>query len=209
MRQIRNFLTTLMLSQGVPMLLAGDESGRTQRGNNNAYAQDNELTWQDWELNREDQDLLGFTRELIKLRLSHRVFRRRSFFQDRSIRGDSVRDIVWLDPNGSEMTDQQWHESFARSLGVFLSGRALNERNERGKVVIDSDFLLLVNAHHEQMDFDIPMTPADAYWTLRLDTSDPAGFDIASRVLRPGETYTVQGRALALFEYPLPPEDGL
>ncbi len=209
MRQIRNFLTTLMLSQGVPMLLAGDESGRTQRGNNNAYAQDNELTWQDWELNREDQDLLGFTRELIKLRLSHRVFRRRSFFQDRSIRGDSVRDIVWLDPNGSEMTDQQWHESFARSLGVFLSGRALNERNERGKVVIDSDFLLLVNAHHEQMDFDIPMTPADARWTLRLDTSDPAGFDIASRMLRPGETYTVQGRALALFEYPLPPEDGL
>ena len=209
LRQMRNFLTTLMLSQGVPMLLAGDESGRTQRGNNNAYCQDNEITWHDWELNREDEDLLNFTRELIRLRLTHRVFRRRSFFQDRSIRGDGVRDIIWLDPNGSEMTDVQWHESFARTLGVFLSGRALNERNERGQIVIDSDFLLLVNAHHEHVEFDIPMHPVDARWKLRLDTADPAGFDVATRVLRPGESYVVQGRALALFEYPLPAEDGL
>jgi isoamylase len=209
LRQMRNFLTTLMLSQGVPMLLAGDESGRTQRGNNNAYCQDNEITWHDWELNREDEGLLHFTRELIRLRLTHRVFRRRSFFQDRSIRGDGVRDIIWLDPNGSEMTDVQWHESFARTLGVFLSGRALNERNERGQIVIDSDFLLLVNAHHEHVEFDIPMHPVDARWKLRLDTADPAGFDVATRVLRPGETYLVQGRALALFEYPLPAEDGL
>jgi glycogen operon protein len=205
---MRNLLTTLMLSQGVPMLLAGDESGRTQRGNNNAYCQDNELTWHDWSLNAEDQGLLEFTRELIRLRLAHRVFRRRSFFQNRSIRGDSVRDIVWLDPNGSEMTDLQWRESFARSLGVFLSGRALNEQNERGQIVIDSDFLLLVNAHHEQVDFDIPMQPADARWVLRLDTADPSGFDVARRTLRPGNTYLVQGRALALFEYPLPAEDG-
>jgi glycogen operon protein len=208
-RQIRNLLTTLMVSQGVPMLLAGDESGRTQRGNNNAYCQDNEITWHDWELNREDQDLLTFARELIKLRCTHRVFRRRSFFQNRAIRGDGIRDIVWLDPNGSEMTEQQWRESYARTLGVFLSGRALNEQNERGQIVIDSDFLLLVNAHHEQVDFDIPMQPADARWVLRFDTADPAGFEIRRRVLRPGETYVVQGRALALFEYPLPAEDGL
>ena len=107
------------------------------------------------------------------------------------------------------MTDVQWHESFARSLGVFLSGRALNERNERGQIVIDSDFLLLVNAHHEQVGFDIPMQPVDARWCLRLDTADSAGFNIASRLLRPGETYQVQGRSLALFEYPLPVEDGL
>jgi len=209
MRQTRNFLTTLFLSQGVPMLLAGDESGRTQQGNNNAYCQDNELTWHDWTLNREDQDLLTFVRQLIRLRRDHRVFRRRSFFQNRAIRGDSVRDIVWLDPNGSEMTDLQWRESFARSLGVFLSGRALNERNERGQVVIDSDFLLLVNAHHERVDFDIPTQPADATWVLRLDTADPAGFDIPHRSFGPGDTYSVQGRALALFEYPLPAEDGL
>ncbi len=208
-RQIRNFLTTLMVSQGVPMLLAGDESGRTQRGNNNAYCQDNEITWHDWALNQEDQDLLAFTRALIELRRTHRVFRRRSFFQDRSIRGDGVRDIVWLDPNGSEMTEQQWRESYARTLGVFLSGRALNEQNERGQIVIDSDFLLLVNAHHEQVDFDIPMQPADARWVLRFDTADPAGFEIAKRVLRPGDTYAVQGRALALLEFPLPAEDGL
>jgi glycogen operon protein len=198
-----------MLSQGVPMLLAGDESGRTQQGNNNAYCQDNEITWHDWQLNQEDAGLLDFTRELIRLRRKHRVFRRRSFFQNRAIRGDGVRDIVWLDPNGSEMTDQQWHESFARTLGVFLSGRALNERNERGQIIIDSDFLLLVNAHHEQVDFDIPMQPADARWCLRLDTADAAGFNVASRVLRPGETYQLQGRSLALFEYPLPLEDGL
>jgi glycogen operon protein len=203
-RQIRNLLTTLLLSQGVPMLLAGDECARTQHGNNNAYCQDNELTWHDWELNTEDQDLLTFTRELIKLRRNHRVFRRHNFFQDRSIRGGGVRDIVWLDPNGSEMTDLQWRESFARTLGVFLSGRALNERNERGQIVIDSDFLLLVNAHHEQVEFDIPPQPADARWKLRLDTADPAGFDIATRTLRPGDTYVVRGRALALFEYPLP-----
>ena len=209
MRQTRNFLTTLFLSQGVPMLLAGDESGRTQQGNNNAYCQDNELTWHDWTLNREDQDLLTFVRQLIRLRRDHRVFRRRSFFQNRAIRGDSVRDIVWLDPNGSEMTELQWRESFARSLGVFLSGRALNERNERGQIVIDSDFLLLVNAHHERVDFDIPAQPADARWVLRLDTADPAGFDIPHRSFRPGDTYSVQGRALALFEYPLPAEDGL
>jgi isoamylase len=92
---------------------------------------------------------------------------------------------------------------------VFLSGRALNEQNERGQIVIDSDFLLLVNAYHERVDFDIPMQPADARWVLRLDTADPAGFDLKIRVLRPGDVYVVQGRALALFEYPLPPEDGL
>ncbi len=208
-RQIRNLLTTLMVSQGVPMLLSGDESGRTQRGNNNAYCQDNEITWHDWELNLEDQELLEFTRELIQLRSRHRVFRRRSFFQDRAIRGDGIRDIVWLDPNGSEMTDQQWRESYARTLGVFLSGRALNEQNERGKIVIDSDFLLLVNAHHEPVDFDIPLQPVDARWVLRLDTADAAGFDVQRRVLRPGDTYPVPGRALALFEYPLPAEDEL
>ncbi|MGH8177964.1 MAG: glycogen debranching protein, partial [Steroidobacter sp.] len=205
-RQTRNLLTTLFLSQGVPMLLAGDESGRTQQGNNNAYCQDNELTWLNWTLRRDDQALLSFTRALIRLRCSHRVFRRRRFFQNRAIRGDAVRDIVWLDPSGSEMTEQQWRESFARSLGVFLSGRGLNEQDERGQIVVDSDFVLLVNAHHEAVEFHLPAQPEDVHWRLRLDTTNPTGFEAEERTFKPSDAYTLAGRALALFEFPLPQE---
>jgi glycogen operon protein len=202
-RQVRNLLTTLFLSQGVPMLLAGDERGHTQRGNNNAYCQDNELTWLDWQP-VDDPDLLTFTRELIRLRRNHRVFRRRSFFQNRAIRGDSVRDIIWLEPGGAEMSDEQWHDGFARSLGVFLSGRALSEQNERGQIVIDSDFVVLVNAHHETLEFHLPAQPQDARWQLRLDTAIATGLGAAPRELQPGEGYALEGRSLALFEFALP-----
>ena len=208
-RQMRNLLTTLMLSQGVPMLLAGDELARSQLGNNNAYCQDNELTWMDWSLRQDEQRLLAYTRELIRLRRTHRVFRRRNFFQDRAIRGDGVRDIVWLDPSGAEMTDEQWQTSFARGLGVFLSGRALNERNERGQIVIDSDFVLFLNAHYEALTFRLPALPADARWVRRLDTTMPDGPPPLAAALSPGETCTVAGRALALFEYSLQEEDAL
>jgi isoamylase len=207
-RQRRNLLTTLLLSQGVPMLLAGDELGHTQQGNNNAYCQDNELTWLDWQLNEEDQQFLDFVRELIRLRRLHRVFRRRSFFQDRAIRGEAVRDIVWLDPSGTQMSDEQWRESFARSLGVFLSGRGLQEQNERGQIIVDSDFVIFVNAHHEAVEFHLPPQPDDARWLLRLDTSTADGFD-GGREHRPNDVYQLQGRALAVFEFPLPEEDGL
>jgi isoamylase len=203
LRQMRNLLTTLFLSQGVPMLLAGDESGRTQNGNNNAYCQDNELTWLNWDLDKEAQELLAFTRDLIRLRREHRVFRRRSFFQNREIRGSGVRDIVWLDPNGTQMSDEQWRESFARSLGVFLSGRGLHEQDERGQVIIDSDFLVLVNAHHDAVEFLMPAQPDDARWVLRLDTASPAAFEHDERELKPNDAYTLQGRSLALFEFPL------
>jgi isoamylase len=203
LRQSRNLLATLLLSQGVPMLLAGDETGNTQRGNNNGYCQDNELTWLDWSPNEDDAQLLEFTRELIKLRLNHRAFRRRSFFQDRAIHGSEVRDIVWFDPAGTEMSEEQWQESFARSLGVFLSGRALNERNERGQIVIDSDFVLFINAHHEAVEFHLPAQPADARWVLRLDTADSAGFAAARDERQPGDVYSVDGRTLALFEFSL------
>jgi isoamylase len=202
-RQARNLLATLFLSQGVPMLLGGDEFGHTQRGNNNAYCQNSELTWLDWDLSREDQEFLEFARELIRLRLSHRVFRRRSFFQNRSIRGEAVGDIVWLDPAGTMMTDEQWRESFARSLGVFLSGRGLNEKDERGEIVVDSDFIVLLNAHHGAVAFRMPAQPDDARWALRLDTATDEGFVAQSPVLGPGDSYTLQGRALAVFEFPL------
>ncbi|HTJ15692.1 MAG TPA: glycogen debranching protein GlgX [Steroidobacteraceae bacterium] len=203
LRQSRNLLASLLLSQGVPMLLAGDEVGRTQQGNNNAYCQDNELTWQPWEIGEEDAQLLEFVRNLIRLRQEHRVFRRRKFFQNGAIRGENVRDIVWLDPAGTQMSDEQWRDGFARSLAVFLSGRGLDERDERGRTIVDTDFLVLVNAHYETVEFKVPAQPEDARWQLRMDTKN-AAFDGDERVFAPGDTYAVEGRSMALFEFPQP-----
>jgi isoamylase len=203
LRQSRNLLASLLLSQGVPMLLAGDEVGRSQQGNNNAYCQDNELTWQSWEIGEEDGQLLEFVRKLIQLRQQHRVFRRRKFFQSRAIRGENVRDIVWLDPAGTPMSEEQWRDGFARSLAVFLSGRGLDERDERGRTIVDTDFVVLVNAHYETVEFKFPAQPEDARWELRMDTTNPA-FNGEDRVFAPGDTYALQGRALALFEFPQP-----
>lgn len=201
LRQSRNLLASLLLSQGVPMLLAGDEVGRTQQGNNNAYCQDNELAWQSWETGEEDGQLLEFVRRLIRLRQEHRVFRRQKFFQNRAIRGENVRDIVWLDPAGTQMSDDQWRDGFARSLGVFLSGRGLDERDERGRTIVDNDFLVLINAHHETVEFKLPAQPEDAKWVLRVDTTNVA-FEADERTFAPGDSYALQGRALALFEFP-------
>lgn len=199
LRQSRNLLATLCLSQGVPMLLAGDESGHTQQGNNNAYCQDNELTWLSWELGPQDAELTQFTQQLIAFRRAHRVFRRRRFFQNRAIHGAAVRDIIWLDPAGTEMSDQQWQESFARSLGVLLCGRGLDEHDERGRPIVDTDFVLLFNAHHEALEFRLPSEPSAARWVLRLDTTH-SHFEKQERESRPGDAYTLQGRALAVFE---------
>jgi isoamylase len=199
LRQTRNLLASLLLSQGVPMLLAGDEVGHSQQGNNNAYCQDNELTWLSWDTGEDEKQLLEFVRDLIRLRSDHRVFRRRKFFQNRAIRGENVRDIVWLDPAGTQMSDEQWRDGFARSLGVFLSGRGLDERDERGRTIVDTDFIVLVNAHYETVEFKLPGQPEDARWALRVDTTN-AKFEKEERVFAPGDTYALQGRALALFE---------
>jgi glycogen operon protein len=155
-RQKRNLLATVLLSQGVPMLLAGDEIGRTQQGNNNAYCQDNEISWLDWDLDRRDRRLFEFTRCLIALRRSHAVFRRRNFFQGRPLRGRDVKDIVWLRPDGEEMTDEEWDQHFARSLGVYVAGEGLTEIDGRGRLIVDDNFLLLFNAHHETLTFTLP-----------------------------------------------------
>jgi malto-oligosyltrehalose trehalohydrolase len=157
-RQRRNLLATLLLSQGVPMLLAGDEMGRTQRGNNNAYCQDNELSWVDWDLagRPDNQDLLEFTRRLIELRRQHPALRRRHFFQGQRIRGAGVRDIIWLHPDASEIGDQDWQHHHARCFGLYLIGEALEEQDERGQWVKDDDFLLLLNGHHEAIHFTLP-----------------------------------------------------
>jgi len=170
-QQKRNFLATLFLSQGVPMMLGGDEIGHTQSGNNNAYCQDNEISWINWELSSADREWLDFTRRLIALRKNHPVFRRRNFFQGRSIRGAGIKDILWLSPDGREMTDEEWKQDYARSLGVFLAGQGLEEQDERGQPLLDDNFLLLMNAHHEQISFFLPAPPSGASWIPLVDTS--------------------------------------
>jgi isoamylase len=168
--QQRNFLVTLMLSQGVPMLLAGDECGRTQKGNNNCYCQDNELSWFDWA--RRDAELLQFTRDLIRLRLDHPVFRRRRFFHGQPIRG--VADIGWCKPDGTEMSDQDWEVGFARSVGMFVNGQAIPGRDLRGQKIVDDSFLLLFNASADPLEWKLPRAWARP-WTVVLDTSVHAG----------------------------------
>jgi len=146
---MRNFLATLLLSQGVPMLCAGDEVARTQRGNNNAYAQDNELSWFDWRIDRGPRDLLAFTRALVQLRRNHPVLRRRHFFHGRRIRGSEVKDLSWFRPDGHEMTDQDWANAHTRCLALRLSGDAIEEVDAHGQPIVDDTLLLLLNAHHE------------------------------------------------------------
>jgi len=197
-QQKRNLLATLLLSQGVPMLLAGDELGRTQSGNNNAYCQDNELSWVNWELRPEDRELLDFTRRIVWLNRDHPVFRRHSFFQGRHIHGTDAKDIAWLKPDGAEMTDEEWQQSFARCLGVALTGDALDDVDERGQPVRDNNFLLLLNAHHEEIAFVLPAPHSALDWSLEFDTSRNGGLSRAG-VFRPGQAYPLQGRSVVLL----------
>ena len=197
-RQKRNFMATTLLSQGVPMLLAGDEIGRTQAGNNNAYCQDNEISWVDWTPEHMDLDTLGFVRQLIALHKEHAVFRRRKFFQGRKIKGAEIKDIVWLGPDGGEMTDEEWNQDFARCLGVALSGAAIDEVNERGQRVQDENFLLLMNAHFEEIPFALPAPPLGAGWIALIDTSCQISGD-ANRFFFGSASYPLQARSLALL----------
>jgi isoamylase len=172
-RQKRNLLATLMLSQGVPMLLAGDESGHTQQGNNNVYCQDNELGWLDWELDDERRELLDFAQRLIHLRRRHPSFGRRSFFRGMPPENGTVRDLVWFRPDGREMNPADWDDGHARCIGMFMSGLGIVDVGPRGETLRDDDFFLLLNAHHEHIDF---LLPADggAPWRVELDTALPA-----------------------------------
>ncbi len=197
-RQKRNMIATLLFSQGVPMLLAGDELGRTQKGNNNAYCQDNEISWVNWELSAEDRQFLAFVRRAIALRKAHPVFRRRSFFQGRSIRGTGVKDLFWVTPEGTEMTDEEWTQHFARCLGVLLSGHEINERGPRGEIIRDDNCLLLINAHHEAIPFRLPATAPDMLWYTELDTHHKGGLH-GNGKFKGGDTYRLAGRTLALL----------
>jgi glycogen operon protein len=197
-RQKRNLLATLLLSQGVPMLLAGDEMGRSQQGNNNAYCQDNETSWVDWDLSDADRELIEFVARLVHLRRNHPVFHRRNFFQGRELRGTGIKDIHWLKPDGQEMTDEEWAHDFARSLGVFLSGEALGEVDRQGHAIHDDNFILLFNAHHEKLDFKLPVLCEGCAWQAVLDTHYHAGLHTDGNFAG-GETYPLEGRTLALL----------
>jgi isoamylase len=197
-RQKRNFVATLLLSQRVPMLLAGDEIGHTQGGNNNAYCQHNEISWLNWDKEQVDRELLTFVQRLIALRKDHPLFRRRNFFQGRQIRGAGVKDIVWLRPQGQEMTDVEWNQDFARCLGVSLSGQALDEVDERGQRTQDDNFLLLMNAHYEPIPFVLPAPPSNSGWVAIVDTSCQ-GTHYPDAFYAPGSRYPLQARSLALL----------
>ena len=201
-RQKRNFLATLLMSQGVPMLLAGDEMGRTQQGNNNAYCQDNPISWLDWSADATaDPALADFVRALIRLRADHPVFRRRRFFSGQAVRGGRQRlgDIAWFTPVGAEMTDEDWDAGFAKSLTVFLNGQAISEPDRRGGRIADDSFLLLFNASEHDLVFAIPPRRYGQRWTTVLDTAMPGmDFNGASTV-KPGDVTTVINRSLQLL----------
>lgn len=197
-QQKRNMLATMLLSQGVPMILAGDEMGRTQNGNNNAYCHDSRLTWVNWDLSHADSELIHFVQRLIQIRKAHRVFRRRSFFQGRNIRGGSVKDVMWLKPDGTEMSDEEWQQSFARCLGVFMAGDALSEYDDHGHAISDIDVVLLLNAHHEEIPFVLPDNRSHR-WQVEIDTSRLADMDPDQAVFD-GNCYPLKGRSMVLLQ---------
>jgi glycogen operon protein len=200
-RQMRNIMATMLLSQGVPMISHGDELGRTQLGNNNAYCQDNELTWIDWTETPDKLALCRFVSDLIHLRLAQPVLRRRKYFQGRNIRGGDVKDVAWLAPDGREMTDEAWSADFVRSLGMLLSGDAIEEVDERGELITGDTLLILLNAHSDKVPFTLPPLDADHQWQRLFDTSDDQPTE---RPPRARARYPLQGRSVAVFKM-IPP----
>ncbi|HVC25080.1 MAG TPA: glycogen debranching protein GlgX [Acidimicrobiales bacterium] len=201
-RQVRNLLVTLVVSQGVPMLLSGDEIGRTQGGNNNAYCQDNETSWLDWE--NADEELLEFTRLLTALRREHPVFHRRRWFQGRRLHGAGVSDIAWFSPEGKEMAEADWQVSFAKSIGVFLNGSELPPSAVLGEAMRDDSFFLVLNAHWEPLDFVLPDERFGAVWTYVLDTAREKGsFPAQGSVeVRAGAAVEVEARSVVVLTRP-------
>ena len=202
-RQMRNFLATLMLSQGVPMLTGGDEVARSQMGNNNCYCQDNELTWFDWNLDERRVRLREFTCKIIQLRLGHPNLHRRKFFQDREIRkrtdGSLVRverDIEWFNPDGNEVADEAWNSEWSRAIALLLNGRTLQVTDENGNWVIDDSFLLLVNAADQGVEFTLPESPTGKRWWQIVDTEN---IDDPFASAPVGEKVILGGRSLKLL----------
>ena len=199
-RQKRNFLATLLLSQGVPMIAHGDELGRTQQGNNNVYCQDNELSWVEWDATPEREMLAEFTAKLAALRREHPVFRRQRFFQGRPIHGSNIADIAWLRTDGKPMTDRDWSDGRVSTLAIFLNGREIPDRNQLGEQVVDDSFLLLVNAHHQQATFTLPDESYGRTWAVVIDTADPLLARTRRRAPVPGGRQRVSARAMQVLQ---------
>ena len=196
----RNLLTTLFLSQGVPMLLGGDEIGRTQKGNNNAYCQDNEISWLDWK--HADRELLEFTSELIHLRKNHPAFCRRHWFQGQPIKGKGTEDIAWFLPDGMEMSEAHWDSSFAKTLGVYLNGDGLHWAGPRGEKLHDDSFYILFNAHTEEIEFTLPGKDYASKWTMLIDTSNPSAGKNEKQHFKPKQHITVPAHCIVLLSSP-------
>ncbi len=195
-RQQRNLMATLLLSQGTPMICGGDEIGRTQGGNNNAYCQDNETSWHDWSLDDERKALLEFTRRLVRIRAAHPALRRAKFFKGRRIRGAEIRDILWLRHDGESMSEEDWKTPYTRALGMEIAGNGLDDVDENGEPVKDDDLLLLINAGHEPLDFDMPnVEKSAADWELLVDTND----DSARETVKVDGVTRLEARSLKLF----------
>ena len=197
-QQKRNFLTTLFLSQGVPMLVAGDEFSRTQHGNNNAYCQDNEISWLNW--GQVDQDLLSFTRKLIAIRRKHDVFCRRKWFSGTKIKGMSLPDISWFLPEGDQMTEENWSHDFAKSLAVFLNGYGIPSLGEKNEKILDDSFYVIFNAHHEPLEYRLPPVEYGQTWKRFIDTAAP---DKVGDEHKAEEMVTVSGRSVVVLKNPI------
>jgi isoamylase len=195
-KQKRNFLTTLLLSQGVPMLVAGDELSRTQNGNNNAYCQDNEISWINWV--NADRKLMEFTKQLINFRKKHPSFRRRRWFQGQPIKGVGIEDIGWFQPDGSEMSEEHWNQDFAKSMAVFLNGQGIRSVGPKGEQITDDSFYIIFNAHHEPLEFNLPSRKYGTNWSKVIDTatSTIAGND---EIYKAREAIKIQSRSIVLL----------
>ncbi len=203
-RQQRNFIATLMLSQGVPMITHGDELGRSQRGNNNGYCQDGELTWVDWDLAPWQKELLEFTRRMVDLRRRHPVFRRRRFFKGEASQGgqSEIGDIAWFTPTGTTMYPRDWQNGYGRAVAMFLNGERIITPDRRGQRVIDDSFLVMFNAHYEDLDFTIPVEDYGAWWTVLVDTADGEGESETGDTYVPGDMVSVAARSTIMFTRP-------
>lgn len=197
-RQKRNFLTTLFISQGIPMIVAGDEISRTQKGNNNAYCQDNEISWIDWD--NKDKELLAFVQKLVAFRKSHPIFSRRRWFQGQAVKGRGLNDISWFLPEGLEMTDENWQHSFARSLGVYLNGKGIRTKDARGRSVIDDSFYIIFNAHYEPIGFKLPPASYGKTWHKALDTATK--YFKKDQEMAPESVVVAEGRSIVILQSP-------
>jgi isoamylase len=197
-QQKRNFLATLFLSQGLPMLVAGDELGRTQQGNNNSYCQDNEISWINWEA--ADQGLHDFTSRLIQLRTEHAVFSRKNWFKGQPVKANGLEDIAWFLPDGTTMEEKHWNEGAAKSVAIFLNGNGLHAVDSAGNKVVDDSFYMIFNAHTEQIEYQLPGEEYGSEWKVIVDTANPSPGEDASLTFWPGHKVPVSGRSVVLLQ---------